>query len=426
MANQMNDELEAPAAVEELPSTPPANRKTERNVPQRPAQSKGRLRRLIVFFVLGLLALGAFLFWRQTRVYETTDDAQIECHLNAVSSRVEGTITTVHVEENQHVDAGQLIAEIDPKDYQVAVDQAQAQLMQAQAQFQADRPNVPITEVSNQTSITSSQAEVANAEASVAVSERDYETAVAKLREAEANSAKAQADVARYRPLVQKDEVAREQFDQVTANAQALAATVDANRAAVASAQKTVDQKKAQLDEARSHLGESQNNAPHQLAIRRANLVTRQASAQVARAQLERAQLDLSYCKIIAPVSGIISKRSVEVGQRVSAGQQLVLIAKTDDLWVTANFKETQLKRMRPGQRVSVRVDAFDMSFDGTVQSMPAATGAVTSLLPPENATGNYVKVVQRLPVRIRFKAGQSGLDRLRPGMSAEPKVFVE
>ena len=175
-----------------------------------------------------------------------------------------------------------------------------------------------------------------------------------------------------------------------------------------------------------ARLTEAKANAPLQLAIRRADIVTRQAGVTTAATQVERAQLDLSYTKIVAPVSGIVSRRTVEVGQHVNAGQQMVQIAQIGDMWVTANFKETQLRRMRPGQRVTIHVDAFAQDLDGHLESLPASTGAITSLLPPENATGNYVKVIQRLPVRIRFQPGQSGLDRLRPGMSVDPKVWVE
>jgi membrane fusion protein (multidrug efflux system) len=210
------------------------------------------------------------------------------------------------------------------------------------------------------------------------------------------------------------------------ATAKAQAAVVDSRRAAAAAAQKTVDQRNASLTQTRARVAEARDNAPLQLAIRKADIVTRQASVNTSETQVARARLDLSYTKITAPVSGIVSRRTVEVGQHVNAGQQMVQIAQIGDLWVTANFKETQLRRMRPGQRVTIHVDAFKEDLDGHVESLPASTGAITSLLPPENATGNYVKVIQRLPVRIRFEPHQSGLDRLRPGMSVDPRVWVE
>jgi membrane fusion protein (multidrug efflux system) len=257
--------------------------------------------------------------------------------------------------------------------------------------------------------------------------------AEADLHQAEANNAKAQADLERYQALVVKDEIPRTQFDQIVAAAKAQSAAVDsaqasveANKAAADSAAKVVDQRKAQLAEARSRLLQNNRNAPQQLAISRATLRAKEAQAAVAKAGVDKALLDISYTNIIAPVSGVISKRSVEIGSTVQPGQQLFSIAQIDDIWVTADFKETQLRRMRPGLRVNIRVDAFDTTFGGYVESMPAASGSITSLLPPENATGNFVKVVQRLPVRIRFDKNQKGLDRLRPGMSVEPKVWLQ
>jgi membrane fusion protein (multidrug efflux system) len=244
--------------------------------------------------------------------------------------------------------------------------------------------------------------------------------------EVEANNAKAQADVARYKALVDKSEVSRADYDQVVGTAKAFAASVDSARASAEAAQKIVEQHRAQLEQARSMMESARVNAPNQVAISKANLQSKQADVQAMKAQLDRAQLDLGYCKIIAPVAGVISKRTVEVGEHVSKGQRLVTLAALGDLWVTANFKESQVKQMHPGQSVSISVDAFDQDFDGTVEAMPGSTGSITSLLPPENATGNYVKVVQRLPVRIRFKPGQQGLDRLRPGMSVVPKVWLK
>jgi membrane fusion protein (multidrug efflux system) len=246
------------------------------------------------------------------------------------------------------------------------------------------------------------------------------------LREAQANDRKAQQDVARYKELIAKDEIARQIFDQSVSAASATAAAVETAAASAEAAQKIVDQRKAQLAQAQSRLSEAAANAPHQREASEANVAAKTADAAVARTQVEQAKLNLSYTKIYAPVSGVVAKRSVEIGNRVQPGQQLFLISQTDDLWVTANFKETQLRRIRPGQRVSISVDAFDQKLNGYVESLPAATGPVMSLLPPENATGNYVKVVQRLPVRIRFDKNQPGLEKLRIGMSVEPKVMLQ
>ena len=387
----------------------------------------GSPRGLILFLlVLAIVAGGAAFWWIRSEAYETTDDAQVNAHLSATSSRVAGTVTAVYVEENQFVQVGQPIADLDPRDYQNALDQAQSQLLQAEAQVRAINPNVPITETSNRASVSSTEADLANAEAMLAAAERDYEAAQADLRQAEANSAKAQSDVARYQPLVAKDEVPHEQYDQVVATAKAQAALVDSRRASAAAARKVVDQRSANLTQTKVRLAEVKDNAPRQLAIRQADIVTRQANVKTYDTQVARAKLDLSYTKITAPVSGIVSRRTVEVGQHVNAGQQMVQIAQISDLWVTANFKETQLRRMRTGQRVTIHVDAFNEDLKGHVDSLPASTGAITSLLPPENATGNYVKVIQRMPVRIRFEPNQPALARLRPGMSVDPTVWVK
>ena len=250
--------------------------------------------------------------------------------------------------------------------------------------------------------------------------------AQSRVLEVEANNFKAQADVARYKALVDKNEVSRSDYDQVMGQSKAFAASVDSARASAEAAQKIVEQRRAQLNMARSMMESASVNAPNQVAISKANLQSKQADVQAMKAQLDRALLDLSYCKIIAPVAGVITKRTVEAGEHVSKGQRLVTLSDLGDLWVTANFKESQLRQMHPGQSVTISVDAFDQNFDGSIEAMPGSTGSITSLLPPENASGNYVKVVQRLPVRIRFKPGQQGFDRLRPGMSVVPKVWLK
>jgi membrane fusion protein, multidrug efflux system len=388
---------------------------------------QGRRNTLLFASVLGILILvGVTGFWFYSRTYESTDDAQVDGHVNGITARIDGVIKAVYVEENQSIQAGQLIADMDPRDYQVALEQAQAQFLKAQADLRAENPNIPITQSASQTSVSTSQSEVMNAEAGVAAAERDQAAALSRLQEAEANNVKAQSDVGRYKSLVEKQEVSQSQYDQVFATAQALAAAVDSARSSAESAQKVVDQRRAQLDQARSRLAMANVNAPNQVAISRANLQSHQADVQAMKAQVDRAQLDLSYCKIFSPVAGVVSKRTADVGEHVSKGQRLITFADLGDLWVTANFKEGQLKKMRAGQPVTISVDAYDQNFDGYVEAMPGATGSVTSLLPPENATGNYVKVVQRLPVRIRFKPGQQGFDRLRPGMSVVPKVWLK
>ena len=397
----------------------------QRNLPDN--NGRGRRRTLLVAGVIGsLILLGAIGFWFYSSTYESTDDAQVDGHLNGTTARIDGEVKAVHVEENQSVQTGQLLVELDPRDYEVALERARAQLLKAQAQVRAENPNLPITQSASQTSISTNRSEVLNAEAGVAVAERDQAAAMSRLQEVEANNAKAQADVGRYKSLVDKSEVSRSQYDAVIATAKALAASVDSARASAESAQKVVEQRRAQLDQARSRLAHANTEAPNQVAISKANLQSRQADVQMMKAQVDQALLDLSYCKIFSPIAGVVSKRTVEIGEHVNKGQRLITLANLGDLWVTANFKENQLREMHPGQSVTVSVDAFGQKFDAFIEAMPGSTGAVTSLLPPENATGNYVKVVQRLPVRIRFKTGQKGLERLRLGMSVVPKVWLK
>ena len=380
---------------------------------------------VVLLIVIGIIATAGVLYWNYAQSYESTDDAQVDAHLNGISARIAGTITAIHTDENQIVKAGQLVAELDPSDYSVALAQAEAEMTQKQAEVGVQNPSVPIVENANETGIEAARADVANVEAAVAWAERDSTAAQAKLREAEANAAKAQADVSRYKALVDKDELPRQIYDQAVSTVAALAAAVDSARATAEAAQQAVQQRRAQLTATETKLMELGMNAPHELAIRRATVVAKQADAQVAKTRVDLARLHLSYTKIFAPTAGIVSKRNVEIGNHVQPGQQLFLIAQTDDLWVTANFKETQVRHIRPGQKVTISVDAYGQDYSGYVESFPAATGTITSLLPPENASGNYVKVVQRLPVRIRFNKDQAGLDRLRPGMSVEPKVWV-
>jgi membrane fusion protein (multidrug efflux system) len=388
---------------------------------------QGRRRSLILAIVAGaVILIGAIAFWLYSNTYESTDDAQVDGHLNGLTARIDGEVIAIHAEENQSVQAGQLLVELDPRDYQVALEQAQAQLLKAEAEVRAAGSNLPITKSASQTSLSTSQSEISDAEAGVAAAERDQAAAASRLQEVQANNAKAQADIARYKSLVDKDEVSRSDYDQVVATAKALAASVDSARSSAESAQKIVEQRRAQLDQARSQLTLANVSAPNQIAISTANLQSGQANVKAKQADVDRAALDLSYCKIVSPVTGVVSKRTAEVGEHVSKGQRILTIADLGDLWVTANFKESQLKQMHTGQSVTVSVDAFGQDFDGTLEAMPGATGSVSSLLPPENATGNYVKVVQRLPVRIRLKPGQQGLDRLRPGMSVVPKVWLK
>jgi membrane fusion protein (multidrug efflux system) len=298
--------------------------------------------------------------------------------------------------------------------------------VQAEAQLRAENPNLPIIQTTNQTTISTSGADVVAAQAGVVAAQQEYQARLANVSQAEANNAKAQMDVRRYAPLVQREEISHEQYDTVVANAKSQAAAVEAAQAAATAAQKAVDQSRAQLLQAQSRQQEANQNAPRSVQIRRAQLATREAALLAARAQVEQAALNLSYTKIYAPVSGVVNEKTVEVGQHIQAGEQLLVISQLDDIWVTANFKETQLRKMRANQPVDISVDAYDIKYHGYVEGMPGATGSVMSLLPPENATGNFVKVVQRMPVRIRLDQGENSDHRLRPGMSVVPKVWLK
>jgi len=396
---------------------------------QRPAEGakpRGRGRAfLIFFFVLLIAAAAGIMYWLQGRQFESTDDAQVEAHLNPVSARIDGSIASVYAENNQIVKPGDALVDLDPRDFQVSLNQARAQLAEARNMVTAQQPNVPITEVENATNLLTGESSVASAQAALGAAEHDRDSAAAKLAEAEAQSARAQADLERYKILISKEEVSQQEYDQIAATAKAQAATVAANQAAVQSSARVVDQRRAQVDDTQSRLAQYRRTAPQQVAIRQANVRSQQANAENIQAQVEQAQLNLTYTKIVAPVAGIVIKRSAEVGAHIAAGQPLLVIVQLGDLWITANFKETQLRRIRPGQPARIHVDALNQDFDGYVENVGGGTGSVISVLPPENATGNYVKVVQRIPVKLRFKPNQAGLDRLRAGMSVEPEVRV-
>jgi len=394
------------------------------NKPLDPATKRTRI---LIGIVVGVVVLMAGIaWWLHSRTYEDTDDAQIDGHLNPIASRVGGTVKAVYVENDQPVKAGMALVDLDPRDYEVQVEQSRAQYQQALAQLAAQSPNVPITETSSRTAVDTDSATVLNAEAAVASAEYDYDSNVAKLRQSEANNRKSQSDLVRYKQLVDKHEIALSDYDQYLANASSQQAAVDASRAAAASSQKVVDERRAQLQQQQNKLQEDTQNAPRQVAIRQANDKSSAANAAAAKAQLDAALLNLSYCHIFAPVDGIATQRSAEVGGRISVGQQLVVIVQTENIWATADFKETQLRKMHVGQRATIAVDSLSESFEGEVQYMSAATGDRTSLFPPEDATGNYVKVVQRLPVRISLTPNQRDMNRLRPGMSIEATIHLD
>jgi membrane fusion protein (multidrug efflux system) len=374
---------------------------------------------------LTLVASAGVWYWRST-AWEATDDAQIDGFIYPVSSRVSGYVTRVMVDENQHVEAGTVLAQLDPKDFEVAIAVARAALANNQASAEAIGRNIPITSTDTASQLSSTAADVENAQAGLAVSQRQFEAAVASLREAEANDLKAQDDVARYKPLAAKDEIPQQQYSQAVSSERASAAAVAAAAATAAAAEQSVTQARARVAQALAQW-RAAGTRGEQIAAQRSRAAAAEADTQGAEAALQQAQLNLQYATIVAPVSGIVGQRSVQPGQNVSPGQQLLTIVPlaSDNIWVTANFKETQLKYMRPGQPATIAVDAYGRTYQGRVLNIAGASGARYSLLPPENATGNYVKVVQRIPVKIVFDQGQDAEHLLRLGMSVQPNVRI-
>jgi membrane fusion protein (multidrug efflux system) len=358
-----------------------------------------------------VLVVGGVLLYRHYAVRESTDDAQIEGDIIPISARVGGTVTAVTVEDNQYVEAGTVLVQIDPTDYQVAQRHAEADLADALANESAARTGVPIAATTTK-NITES------ARANVAASQQDVAAANASLNEAIANHNKAAADLARFKSLVEKDEVSRQQYDAAVADEASKRAAVDTARAAVSQAKSRVTQAEAGL--------RSAGTAPQQVQVTQARAGSAVAGSARAAAALEQAKLNVQYTTVRAPEAGIISKKSVQPGQVIQAGQPLFAIVPLKNLWVVANFKETQLKKMHPGQHATVHVDAYDKDYDGHVDSIGGATAARFSLLPPENATGNYVKVVQRVPVKIVFEPNQDSEHKLRPGMSVVVTVITK
>jgi membrane fusion protein (multidrug efflux system) len=395
--------------------------------------------RIAVIVVVVLVVIGGAIWW-MSRGHESTDDAQVDGRITQIAARVGGTVIKIGVENNQPIGAGTLLVQIDPRDYQVAVDRARADLADAEANAAAARTGVPIAKIETGAGVTTASggveqadATVTSAEHEVAVAQANAAAAQARQREKEAAAAKAAHDVDRLRPLAQKDEIPQQQLDAAIAQADSSRAAADAAKAdvtaaqsGIAVAQQHVTQARAAVAQARAGL-ETARTAPQQLAVTQARAAAAEARVEQAKAVLAQAQLNVQYTTISAPTTGVVSRKAVEMGQVIQAGQPLMALVNLADTWITANFKETQLALMKPGQKAEVEVDALGgRTFKGHVHSIAAATGAKFSLLPPENATGNFVKVVQRIPVKIVLEQGEDPDHLLRPGMSVTPTVYVK
>jgi len=412
-----NTTLAPPETKPPATKEPPAERKYSP-----PARRRRRRNLIIAGSVLVLIIAGVLLWWYFSG-YESTDDAQADAHLYPVSSRISGYVVRVNVNDNQWVNQGDVLVEIDPTDYEVALAQAQASLTNAEATARSLNITVPITSVNTESQLKVAASGVEDAKAGLAAAEKQLSSAHAQVEAAEANDVKAQDDLARYKLLVDKREVAQQIYDQALAAAKSSTATVAAAKANEAAAQQSVNQAQSRLAQAEANHQYAQTG-PQQVSSTQARVQAAIADVQQKRAQLQQAKLNLQYTKVAAPVSGVVNK-TVVVGLNVQGGQQLLTVVPLDEVWVTANFKETQLRRMQVGQKADIHVDSTGRTLHGKVDSIAGATGPLFSLLPPENATGNYVKIVQRVPVKIVLNPGENRDRRLRPGMNVVADVYL-
>jgi membrane fusion protein (multidrug efflux system) len=344
--------------------------------------------RVVIAGMATLLVVGAATAWAlYTQGYESTDDAQVDGHLNVVSARISGTTAAVYVTDNQIVEIGQPLVDLDPSEQTVAYAQAKAQYDQAVAELRAQRPSVGITQADNSAAAVTGDAQVLQAKAASAAASQDLASAQAKLSEAEAIRTRDDAELGRYEQLFQSGTISRQDYERSIAAARSSDANVDAAKASVASSEKVVVQRKAEIQAQAARREQTARTAPRQLSIKEADLANADANVEAASAQLKLAELNLSFCHVVSPVHGIVTQSSAEIGNRVSEAQPLMMVVATRDTWITANFKETQLAKMYAGQRAKVHVDALKKDLEGTVESIPAITGARSSVLPPENAT---------------------------------------
>ncbi len=398
-----------------------------------------KMRRLLTIggVVLLALSLGLFFYFHNR---ESTDDAQVDGHITPIAAKISGRIAKVLVDDNQSVKAGQILAQIDPGDYQAAVDQAKGALALAEGEARSAGVDIPRTSETVASGQSSADAQLAGAQADLLRAQSSYEqaqtsdlaVAQANVDRSRANSQLAKSDLERYTPLMEKGEISKQQFDAAKANADASLSALTADEQRFAQAKRNVDITRAMLEAAKARVEQAQAGVSsahadqRRVAMRSADAQAKLAKVEQSRAALDAALLNLSYCNIVAPVDGVATHKQVEPGQIVQPGQGLLVVVPLRDVWVTANFKETQLQKMKPGQKAYVQVDTYDKTFTGHIDSISGATGAVLSMLPPENATGNYVKVVQRIPVKIVLDPISPDVAVLRPGMNVEATVITD
>jgi membrane fusion protein (multidrug efflux system) len=415
--------IEIEVGLENAAKAPKVTEELELEAPARKGLANPNVRRgLILGGIVLVAAVVALLLYYHNR--ESTDDAQVDGHITPMASKVYGRVAQVLVEDNQAVKAGQVLVKIDPRDYQAALDQAKAVLALAESEARSAGVDVPRTRENVASGNSSADAQLQGALADLARAQATYE-------QSQANAELAKADLARYTPLMQKGEISKQQFDAAKANADASASALKADQEKREQARRNVEVAKAQRDAARARVEQARAGVTsaradvRQVSMKTADAQAKLAKVEQARAGLEAAQLNLSYTEITAPVDGVVTHKQVETGQIVQAGQGLLVVVPLHDVWVTANFKETQLRKMKAGQKAEVKVDTYGKTFSGHVDSIAGATGSVLSLLPPENATGNYVKVVQRIPVKIVLDPIPSEKAVLRPGMNVDATVIT-
>ncbi len=410
--------LENPApSTRSAPATSPAA------TPARGNRSRRSRKTWIIAAAVVVILVGGVFAWRYLSGFVTTDDAQVDVHLYPVSARISGYVQAVNVKDNQYVQQGTTLVEIDPEDYQVAVAKAQADLEAAEASAHALNIDVPVSSVDSNSELEFTSSDIEDAKAAIAAGEKQVAAAEARIQEAEAENVKARDDVKRYHLLVTKEEVPQQTYDYAVAAAQTDIAALAAAKADEATAVQNVEEARSRLFEAMAR-HQSAEAGPQRVASTRARALAALADVGEKRAELDRAKLNLDYTKILAPVTGEVNKKVV-VGLNVDPGEQLLTVVPLDQVWITANFKETALRHMRRGQRAKISCDSNGRTYYGHVDSIAGATGPLFSLLPPENATGNYVKIVQRIPVKIVLDPGENRDLQLRPGMNVEVKVYL-